>query len=204
MPTIDSSGTPTTAACGAGASHKGGFLGVLHLGHVYGEVLLDVATHVDVVVGDAFAVVEHFDGRLRTHRGERGSEHVEQLVVGGHAFLVEGELSLYVGDVREVLVDRQTVRIDGVAVDVVRKAFGLRAVLGECHGGARGDQSDARRSSQDLLRSGKLHGRPSYFSSSSAVASAVGAGTRLAVSSTVVCSGVGMTSFALIMTVWVS
>ena len=83
---------------GARARHHRLLVGIFgQVAHVDGEVLLDVAAHVHVEVGHAALHVDELGGRLRAHAGQRCSEHVEQLVVGGDAFLVEGERSLGVG-----------------------------------------------------------------------------------------------------------
>ena len=72
-------------ARGARAAHERFLLLVVELGQVHREVLLHLAAHVHIVVGDAVLLGGELGRGLGAHREDRRAEHVEQLVVGGDA-----------------------------------------------------------------------------------------------------------------------
>ena len=191
---------------GARAAHERLLLLVVELGQVHREALLHVPAHVHEVGGHAVLPGGKLGRGLGAHRQDGGSEHVEQLVVGRDALLIERERPLHVRDAHVVGFLAQPLGADVVVGHRVGGADGpgapvrSRGLLGG-KGRAGCEQHRARHAGHDLL-SWLVHERSYSFPSATSAAAVFGA-TSDGVSMTTVSSAAGIASFAFTMTVWI-
>ena len=173
------------------------------------KFFLNVAAHVHVEVGHAALHVDELGGRLRAHAGQRRSEHVEQLVVGRDALLIERERPLHVRDAHVVGFLAQPLGADVVVGHRVGGADGPGAPVrsrgllgGKGRAGAGCEQHRARHAGHDLL-SWLVHERSYSFPSATSGSRRLRGDERRGVDDDRLVGGRASASFAFTMTVWI-